>query len=179
MWKLRLFFERKTDESWRRFESASVTSNLESATTACSPSYVMMHLGKCIILILFLFLWLVNMFSTMLDDEWRHIGRLEMYWRGMWRGEAPLPPSGGGGRNVGVHGIVYSVYVYVCKRLQGIRCMRIPVYWNGFHVPWLQVLGLKIPAACTSSIACSYDRNQCQFCICLRKNTIICCYTPW
>ena len=34
----------------------------------------------------------------------------------------------GGGRHVGVHGIVYSVYVYVCKRLQGIRCMRIPVY---------------------------------------------------
>ena len=53
MWNLRVFLERKNDESWDRFEFASITSSVEFATTVCSPSDVVIHHGRCVILLLY------------------------------------------------------------------------------------------------------------------------------
>ena len=53
MWNLRVFLERKNDESWHRFEFASITSSVEFATTVCSPSDVVIHHGRCVILLLY------------------------------------------------------------------------------------------------------------------------------
>ena len=71
---------------------------------------------------------------------------------------------------VGVSGIVYSVHVYICKRLQGTRCLRIPVSDVAIEKYLAPVLAASHVAMTGINV---------NFYLFAKEQCIIRCYTPW